>query len=325
MKKLILGSLLLGLLAAPATVFATDDLFGRPIEEGSNAQLEAQQSEAEERLVTVQTEITALKEQIDTLTEEKIAVEERLAGLNEQMTELQTAIDKKTSEKSTTASFLQTVSNTITLTNLTSKNEELGSAGSTEVAEMDTLNQQLLELQQNFDQLAAERMSLVEVFTGTAAQLSAEETMRYTAAQNSGFFINNPDGWVAPLTSLNITSPFGSRSNPFGGESSEFHNGIDFSGYLNMPVMATREGQVVVAENNSSAGNVVIILHADGLYSYYMHLNSFAVKAGDTVSAGQTIGGMGTTGRSTGVHLHLGVSTALWSGYIDPTTVFYNP
>lgn len=125
-------------------------------------------------------------------------------------------------------------------------------------------------------------------------------------------------GWSAPLgTSLIVTSPFGWRANPTG-PGQEHHDGIDFSGTSGTPVLTAKAGKVVTASYQSSAGNVVIIEHSDGYYSYYMHLSSFNVSVGQQIGQGTPVGGMGTTGNSTGVHLHFGISTSLWSGFVDP-------
>ena len=82
--------------------------------------------------------------------------------------------------------------------------------------------------------------------------------------------------------------------------------------------MAARDGVVVAAYYGASEGNCVIIQHDNGYYSYYMHLSAITVQQGQSVATGQQIGAMGTTGNSTGVHLHFGLSTALWSGFVDP-------
>ncbi|MGM0126202.1 peptidoglycan DL-endopeptidase CwlO [Enterococcus sp. AZ194] len=124
-------------------------------------------------------------------------------------------------------------------------------------------------------------------------------------------------GWQAPLSSLVITSPYGNRVDPTG-SSGSFHDGVDFAGSSGTPVFASKGGTVVEAGFHWSAGNHVIIQHPDGYYSYYMHLSSFNVSNGQSVSAGTVLGGMGTTGNSTGVHLHFGISTALWSGFVNP-------
>lgn len=124
-------------------------------------------------------------------------------------------------------------------------------------------------------------------------------------------------GWSAPVASMNITSGFGGREDPTG-ISGSFHDGIDFGGASGTPIMAARSGEVVSANYSGMAGNHVVIKHDNGYYSYYLHMSSLSVTAGQSVSAGQTLGGMGTTGNSTGVHLHFSISTGLWSGFVNP-------
>lgn len=126
-------------------------------------------------------------------------------------------------------------------------------------------------------------------------------------------------GWNYPVASAIVTSGFGHREDPTG-ISGTFHDGIDFGGATGTPIMASRSGQVVAASYSGMAGNHVIIQHDNGYYSYYLHMSSLNVSVGQTVNAGQVVGGMGTTGNSTGVHLHFSISTGLWSGFIDPST-----
>ena len=125
-------------------------------------------------------------------------------------------------------------------------------------------------------------------------------------------------GWGAPVANIIVTSPFLGRSDPTG-FSGSFHDGIDMGGTSSTPIMASRSGTVVQASFDGSAGNYIIIDHGDGYYSYYLHLSNFIATLGQSVSAGQTIGTMGTTGNSTGVHLHFGIATSSnWSGFVDP-------
>lgn len=126
------------------------------------------------------------------------------------------------------------------------------------------------------------------------------------------------NGWLSPLSiGLVVTSPYGVRQDPTG-MSGTFHDGIDFAGPSGSPIVASRSGQIVAAEFHGSAGNHVIIKHDDGYYSYYLHLSSTYVSVGQNVAAGEVLGGMGTTGNSTGVHLHFGISSGLWSGFVNP-------
>ena len=116
------------------------------------------------------------------------------------------------------------------------------------------------------------------------------------------------------------TDKYGQRTDPISGEQA-FHAGLDFAGNTNDPIYATMSGTVMVAEfNNGGLGNVIWIKHDDDEYfSAYAHLESFNVSAGDKVTKGQQIGGMGTTGYSTGVHLHFVVATVLWGNKADTT------
>lgn len=109
-----------------------------------------------------------------------------------------------------------------------------------------------------------------------------------------------PNFW--PVTGR-LTSPFGVRSDPFSGEGA-FHTGVDISTYYRAPARATANGVVLKAEYIGGYGNVVVVDHNNGYQTYYGHLASFAVMPGQTIRRGQTVGYCGSTGRSTGVHLH---------------------
>ena len=126
-------------------------------------------------------------------------------------------------------------------------------------------------------------------------------------------------GWGLPVSSVSVSSPYGWRANPWGNDPSEFHDGIDLVGASGTSIYASKAGTVATTGYDASAGNYVIINHGDGYYSYYLHLSSFAVSTGQSVGQGSLVGGMGTTGNSTGVHLHFGIATSgSWSGFVDP-------
>ncbi|MEQ6990524.1 glucosaminidase domain-containing protein [Enterococcus avium] len=104
--------------------------------------------------------------------------------------------------------------------------------------------------------------------------------------------------YKVPLTNYTISSPFGNR----GGE---FHRGLDMAAAQGEPIYATRAGKVLTAEFDYSWGNYVVIQHEDGTTALYAHQQQYLVKAGDNVSQGQVIGQVGSTGNSTGAHLHV--------------------
>lgn len=100
-----------------------------------------------------------------------------------------------------------------------------------------------------------------------------------------------------------LTGTFGGRSDPFTGEPG-FHQGLDISTPKGQPVYATADGQVSSASYSGDYGNLLVITHDFGLTTRYGHLSGFNMKPGDTVHRGDVIGFVGSTGRSTGAHLH---------------------
>ncbi len=112
---------------------------------------------------------------------------------------------------------------------------------------------------------------------------------------------NTPVG--SPLEGT-ITSSFGFRSNPFGGGGGESHKGLDISAPYGRPVKCTAEGKVVFAGYRGDYGNLVIISHGEEYQTYYGHLSQILVKEGQEVKVSTFIGKVGSTGRSTGSHLH---------------------
>ena len=122
--------------------------------------------------------------------------------------------------------------------------------------------------------------------------------------------------WITPVTGARLTSPFGQRLHPVL-KVYRMHNGIDLAIAQGTPIYATRAGKVTrTAYQAGGAGNYVSINHLDGFASIYMHMTHYVVKEGQTVSAGQLIGYVGSTGISTGPHLHFGVSYA--GTYVNP-------
>lgn len=112
-----------------------------------------------------------------------------------------------------------------------------------------------------------------------------------------------------------ISSGFGPRSSPTPGASS-YHKGIDVAVPLGTPIVAAGAGTVVTATYSSSAGNYIMISHGNRLYTVYMHCSKLAVSVGDEVVSGQIIAYAGSTGISTGSHLHFGVMKN--GSYVDP-------
>lgn len=145
------------------------------------------------------------------------------------------------------------------------------------------------------------------------AKLTAlkKELAELQAASSAGY------AWPLPAgTSYRITDLFGSRPNPFNPSKIENHQGIDIACAYATPILAANGGYVIRSEYSSSFGNVVVILHSDGISTLYAHASKLAVSVGQTVKQGQVIAYVGSTGSSTGNHLHYSV---LKNGtYINP-------
>ena len=120
--------------------------------------------------------------------------------------------------------------------------------------------------------------------------------------------------WPAP-SYTRISDDYGWREHPILGVQ-QFHNGVDMAAPSGSPILAAADGEVVAATYNATMGNYVMIDHGGGLYTIYMHASVLYVSSGNKVSKGDEIAAVGSTGRSTGPHLHFGVR--LNGGYVSP-------
>lgn len=122
--------------------------------------------------------------------------------------------------------------------------------------------------------------------------------------------------WPCP-SSKRITSTFGNRKSPTKGGST-YHQGLDIGAPVGTTVIAAAAGEVVISKYSYSAGNYIMIDHGSGIFTVYMHLSVRSVDVGKEVSQGQKIGEVGSTGYSTGPHLHFGIRKN--GNYVNPLT-----
>ncbi|HLF84495.1 MAG TPA: M23 family metallopeptidase [Blastocatellia bacterium] len=101
-----------------------------------------------------------------------------------------------------------------------------------------------------------------------------------------------------------VTDGFGMRRNPFNGEGREVHEGLDIAVDFGTPVTATADGLVIFAAPHAGYGNLVIVYHSNGITTRYGHLSRISVEAGQRVKRSDQVGNAGSTGRSTGPHVH---------------------
>lgn len=111
---------------------------------------------------------------------------------------------------------------------------------------------------------------------------------------------------LAPIETVNYTSNFGYRIDPFNGHQT-FHEGVDFAAQIGTTINAAASGKVIYAEQHPAYGKCVDIDHGNGLVTRYAHASELLVKEGDLVVRGQPVARVGSTGRSTGPHLHFEV------------------
>jgi murein DD-endopeptidase MepM/ murein hydrolase activator NlpD len=198
---------------------------------------------------------------------------------------------------------------------LAEKNKELSSYQSqisTAQGQIDEYEQDIKAQDAKIRELEAEikRKEEEERKRQEAARKAAEEAAKKGSGQSSGSTVAASLGnikfiWPCPSSSR-ISSGYGSRSSPTEGASTN-HQGIDIPASTGAAIVAAASGTVVIATYSKSAGNYVMISHGGGVYTVYMHCSSLNVSEGDTVKQGQTIARVGSTGYSTGPHLHFGV------------------
>lgn len=199
-----------------------------------------------------------------------------------------------------------------------SESEEMLSVKRTE---SDDILRELISKQAEFQVMLDESEALQDQLMNELAQKQKE----LQAAQYKEELVKmalrgeNPPSnatWLEPVSGYTITSPFGYRKAPTAGAST-YHQGIDMACDSGTPIYATRSGTITKASYQAGgAGYYVSINHGDGFGSIYMHMTRYVVSAGQSVSQGQLIGYVGSTGISTGPHLHFGISYG--GTYVNP-------
>ena len=193
-------------------------------------------------------------------------------------------------------------------------------------AEEDALNELIAAKEQEINQVSSDIANKEQAIKDYEADIAAEnetikaleaavaEERKKLAAEQGRKYDGGMFTWPAP-SYTRISSEYGNRMHPTLGVE-KFHNGLDMAAPGGSPILAAYDGKVVAADYNSSMGNYIMIDHGDSLYTIYMHASALYVSKGTEVSKGDKIGAVGTTGRSTGNHLHFGVR--LNGSYVNP-------
>lgn len=206
--------------------------------------------------------------------------------------------------------------------------EKLADAKEKELGEYDDLIAQGESAQNSLDEeIENQKQVVAEMESIEAARRAAAEAAAKAAQSNNNSSNSNQNtsssnntatvsGYTWPVPGIStISSGFGYRSDPFTGET-KYHSGIDIPAPSGTPIVAAASGQVAWANYSTTAGNWIGIDHGNGVYTVYMHSSALLVSAGQNVSKGETIALVGTTGSSTGNHLHF--SVRLNGNYVNP-------
>lgn len=257
-----------------------------------------------------------LRSQVTELSEEAENIKDKLKSVSELEQQLQSLIDKETDTSPGTGfgankqTSLKTAPDTLSGAAVTALDSTiLPQVGGEYIAVYQEDPLVLVrETRDDFEEIRSmldEMVSSISTTITRAEQAGrAEEQLQAKQALAEQRRLAPAVIW--PTRSTVITSSFGYRSDPFKGVSA-YHSGIDIAGSIGDPIYAAMEGTVTASDQMGARGKYIIVEHPNGLETWYMHLNSMTVSAGDKVNKGQKIATLGNTGRSIGPHLHFQV------------------
>lgn len=164
------------------------------------------------------------------------------------------------------------------------------------------LNAGKIGIEDAMDDLSAEEDEIQNQILQLSRELAAQQSA------GSGQTSTESGGYIWPVPSRKVTSTFGGRSSP-GGIGSTNHKGIDIGGVgYTTPVSAVKNGTVIISQYSKSYGNYVVVSHSSGNTALYAHMSSRSVSVGQEVQQGDRLGITGSTGNSTGPHIHLEIT-----------------
>lgn len=244
----------------------------------TNLQLEAEQAQ----LVTMQASASAKQQSVATLLAQK---NQELAAYNQKIRSAQSTANQQQGEINALYADIEEQESTI------------------------AAMEKEIKRQEEEARKKAEAARKAAVAAGKDPDSVEKVKPDYSTRTMSGGFT-----WPVP-SGGRISSTFGSREAPTEGAST-YHKGIDIAASSGSKVVAAAGGEVVIATYSASAGNYVMINHGSGVYTVYMHMSSLGVSEGQEVKQGESIGSVGSTGYSTGPHLHFGIREN--GSYVDP-------
>ncbi|MHC5268508.1 M23 family metallopeptidase [Enterococcus sp. LJL98] len=316
---------------------STGFLFLLPLTDVQGTETTQQLAAQEGKITDLQAKVTTLEAQqarlqiqLDTVPIDQEGITQTLETYAQEKTELRHELEREESRlrvMATIQSYLKdSTSNGVETASQKAQEKKLEAlqAKMTQLeTQIQTFQAEVTEQKEQREAELAEKEQLAEE-TKTITEKIEKETQKLTELKEKATAEAEEaqrlaeTGFLSPLNGpLNMSSPFGYRADPTG-YSGNGHDGVDFTGNYGDTILAARYGTVVETGFDWSAGNYVILQHDNGYYSYYMHMTAVSVSEGQSVETSEQIGTMGTTGNSTGVHLHFGLATGIWSGFVDP-------
>ena len=283
--------------------------------ERANAGVAAKKAQAERRIRSIYKEgkpnvlefFFGSKSAADLSTQEFIASRVEMADRNlyNEFREAQKTVKKKKEEQDANVRHVQQL-----MATQESRQQELNAAQKQKEAFLGELKDKKVDLENILDELDSDAADIASEIRAAEARARAEEARRSKEATKKGekyvpLAPKHSGGFSRP-TSGSITSRFGMRFHPIL-KYTRMHSGIDFGGGYGAAVHAAGGGTVISAGSKGSYGSTVVIDHGGGLSTVYGHLSRISVSDGQTVSSGQRVGSIGSSGLSTGPHLHFEV------------------
>ncbi len=233
--------------------------------------------------------------------EQKKAYEEELDELNEMRDKIQKMRDEISGEKD----------------KVKEKEGDINKLISAKEQEINIYNADILSKEQMIEEYKkqiAEQDAIIKALEASVAANRAKLSASGNEAGGPRIYNGGPFAFPCP-SYTRISDDYGYRIHPIL-QTKQFHNGVDLAAASGSPILAAADGTVIAAAYSSSMGNYVMIDHGSELYTIYMHASSLLVSTGATVSKGQKIALVGSTGRSTGPHLHFSVRKD--GNYVSP-------
>lgn len=165
-----------------------------------------------------------------------------------------------------------------------------------------------------YEDMIAAQDDIISALEASVAAAKKKRDQLGVSDNDAGSYSGGAFCWPAP-SYTRISDDYGWRTHPILGVQ-QFHNGLDMAAPSGSPILAAADGEVVAATYNATMGNYVMIDHGGGLFTIYMHASALYVSSGNVVSRGEEIAAVGSTGRSTGPHLHF--SVRLNGQYVSP-------